>query len=321
MLGSLSGADRTARVVQPDVTFYRRRRRVGVGCHGIHRANPDRDCGRRRQRLPESLARRRVPRVVQRGGASRRKPPRGRATDPEDIFGSAVRQRTGRDTNAGDHQSPVEFLVLPEEFFGRAACQIPGAHHVALAPGDAYPIGDGVDDVIAEISQFLTGEVRLPAPERQICAILFTDLVGSTRRAESEGDAAWRQLLDRHDAVNRTAVSRRGGEVIKTTGDGVLALLPSATAAIEAAQTIRAQLRDENLEVRVGIHVGEIDRRGDDVSGLSVNIAARIMASAQPNQILTSAGVAQLTDAAHFTSLGPRTLKGLDGNWELFTVE
>jgi class 3 adenylate cyclase len=216
---------------------------------------------------------------------------------------------------------PPNFPVLPEEFFGRAARQIPGAHHVALAPGDAYPIGDGVDDVIAAISQFLTGEVRLPAPERIICAILFTDLVGSTRRAEAVGDAEWKRLLDQHDAVNRNAVTRRGGEVIKTTGDGVLALLPSATAAIEAAQTIRAQLGDENLEVRVGIHVGEIDRRGDDVSGLAVNIAARIMAGAQPDQILTSAGVAQLTDAAHFTSLGPRALKGLDGNWELFTVE
>ena len=126
-----------------------------------------------------------------------------------------------------------------------------------------------MDDLIVEISQYLTGEVRLPAPERQIAVILFTDLVGSTYRAESAGDAAWKRLLDRHDEVNRTAVNRRGGEVIKTTGDGVLALLPSATAAIEAAQTIRTQLRDEDLEVRIGIHLGEIDRRGNDMSRAS----------------------------------------------------
>jgi class 3 adenylate cyclase len=214
---------------------------------------------------------------------------------------------------------PADFFV-PEEFFGRAAQQIPDARHIALPPGDAYAIGAGVDDIIAEISRFLTGDARLPAPERRLCAILFTDLVGSTRRAEAAGDAAWKRLLDRHDAVNRTAVTRRGGEIIKTTGDGVLALLPSATAAIEAAQTIRAQLRDDDLEVRIGIHLGEIDRRGEDVSGLAVNIAARIMSSAEPDQILTSAVVAQTTDAAPFTSIGTRTLKGLDGTWELFTV-
>jgi class 3 adenylate cyclase/pimeloyl-ACP methyl ester carboxylesterase len=210
---------------------------------------------------------------------------------------------------------------IPEEFFGRAAYQIPDAQHLVLAPGDMFPVVGGVDDVVAEISRLLTGEVRLPAPERQMAVILFTDLVGSIRKAASTGDAAWRRLLDRHDAVNRSAVTRRGGEVIKTTGDGVLALLPSATAAIEAAQTIRAQLRDEDLEVRVGIHVGEIDHRGEDVSGLAVNIAARIMASAEPGQILTSAFVAHSTDAAPFTSLGPRTLKDVDGTWELFTVD
>jgi class 3 adenylate cyclase/pimeloyl-ACP methyl ester carboxylesterase len=210
---------------------------------------------------------------------------------------------------------------VPEEFFGRAAKQIPEAQHIVLPPGDMFPVVGGVDAIVAEISRFSTGEVRLPAPERQMAVILFTDLVGSTRKAASTGDAAWRRLLDRHDAVNRSAVTRRGGEVIKTTGDGVLALLPSATAAVDAAQTIRVQLRDEDLEVRVGIHLGEIDRRGEDVSGLAVNIAARIMSIAEPGQILTSALIAQTTDAAPFASLGTRTLKGLDGTWELFTVD
>jgi class 3 adenylate cyclase len=216
---------------------------------------------------------------------------------------------------------PAGRAMAPEEFFCRAAHQIPDAHHVRLPAGDMFAIGVGVDDIIAETSRFLTGEVVLPAPERQLSVILFTDLVGSTRRAEAAGDAAWKRLLDRHDSVNRIAVTRRGGEIVKTTGDGVLALLPSATAAIEAAQAIRAQLRDEDLEVRIGIHLGEIDRRGEDVSGRAVNIAARIMSSAEPDQILTSAVVAQTADAAPFTALGPRTLKGLDGSWELFTVD
>ncbi len=209
---------------------------------------------------------------------------------------------------------------VPDEFFGRAARQIAGAQLIALPPGDMFPVVGGVDDVVAEISRFVAGEVRLPPPERQMAVILFTDLVGSTRRAASSGDAEWRRLLDRHDSVNRSAVTRGGGEVIKTTGDGILALLPSATAAIGAAQTIRSRLCDENLEVRIGIHVGEIDRRGGDVSGLAVNIAARIMTLAEPGEILTSAFVAQSTDAAHFTALGPRTLKDL-GPWELFAVD
>lgn len=211
--------------------------------------------------------------------------------------------------------------VVPQEFLGRTAHQIAGAQHVALPPGDGLPVGAGVDDVIVEISRYLTGEVHLPAPERQIAVILYTDLVGSTRRAESSGDAAWKRLLDRHDDLTQTAVDRRGGRVIKTTGDGVLALLPSATAAIDAARSIRTQLRDEDLEVRIGIHLGEIDRRGDDVSGLAVNIAARIMASAEPGQILASAVVAQTTNATTFTTLGHRTLKDVGGTWEIYAAE
>jgi class 3 adenylate cyclase/pimeloyl-ACP methyl ester carboxylesterase len=214
----------------------------------------------------------------------------------------------------------VQGNFAPVEFYERVPCQISDSQHVALPPGDGYPFGIGVDDVIAEISRYVTGEIRLPAPERQIAVILFTDLVGSTARAEASGDAVWKRLLDRHDEVNRTTVGRRGGEVIKTTGDGVLALLPSATAAIEAAETIRAELSEQDLEVRVGIHVGEVDRRGDDVSGLAVNVAARIMAEAEPGQILVSEMVRHATAAATFAPLGSRSLKGVDGDRELFVV-
>jgi len=151
--------------------------------------------------------------------------------------------------------------------------------------------------------------------------ILFTDLVGSTRRAAVAGDAVWKRLLDRHDRVSRAEVSRRGGEVVKTTGDGVLALLPSATAAIEAARAIRAHLEDDDLQVRVGVHVGEIDRRGDDVSGLAVNTTARIMSTAEPGQILVSTVVTLTTSAASFASIGPQRLKDIEGTWELHSVD
>ena len=115
-------------------------------------------------------------------------------------------------------------------------------------------------------------------------------------------------------------MTRRGGEVVKTTGDGVLALLPSATGAIEAAQMIRAQLADQDLEVRIGIHVGEIDRRGDDVSGLAVNVAARIMAEATAGQILVSEIVTLVAPTATFDVIGARTLKGVEGERTLFAI-
>ena len=211
--------------------------------------------------------------------------------------------------------------VVPREYVGRTAREIPGAQLVELPPGDGFPVGVGVDDVIVEISRYLTGEVRLPAPERQISVVLFTDLVGSTRRAESAGDAAWKRLLDRHDEVNRSVVERRGGEVIKTTGDGILALMPSTTAAVDAAQTIRTQLREDDLEVRIGIHAGDVDRRGADISGLAVNIAARIMASAEPGQILTTSVVAEAADTEVFTALGPRNLKDIDRPKEIYALD
>ena len=217
-------------------------------------------------------------------------------------------------------RTPADYVV-PAEFFQRAAHQISGAELVVLPPGDLMPVGLGVDDLLAEISNYLVGQVQIPTPERQIAVIMFTDLVGSTRRAVAEGDAAWKQLLDRHDAVSRREVSHRGGEVIKTTGDGILALVPSATAAIEAASAIRAQLGHDDLQVRIGIHIGEIDRRGDDVSGLAVNIAARIMALGDAGQILTSTVVAQTTDVTSFTSIGPQTLKDIDGTWEIQAVK
>ena len=202
-----------------------------------------------------------------------------------------------------------EGSMVPAEHSQRAAVQIPDAELVVLPAGDDSLFGHGIDDVVAEISRFA-----------RPMTIVFTDLVGSTRRAATAGDAAWKQLLDRHDAASDREVARRGGHVIKTTGDGILALLPSATAAIQAARAIHDILLEDDLQVRIGIHVGEIDRRGDDVSGLAVNAAARIMSIADAGTILVSTVVTQMTDIASFTSIGPTSLKDIDGTWELFTV-
>src|SRR5262249_15266791 len=138
-----------------------------------------------------------------------------------------------------------------------------------------------------------TGERRAPTPERLVTAVLYTDLVASTDRATSLGDARWKRVLDRHDELSRACVGRRGGTGIKTTGDRIPALLPSAANAFRAALELRAVLLEEDLEVRVGVHVGDVDRRGTDISGVGVVIAARILNLARPGEILASSTAVQ----------------------------
>ena len=151
---------------------------------------------------------------------------------------------------------------------------------------------------------------------------MFTDLVDSTKRAASMGDASWKALLDRHDAAMRASVGRCGGTVVKTTGDGILATFPSAGVAVRAGQRLASELAGDDLEVRVGVHVGDVDKRGDDVSGLAVNTAARVMAKAGAGEVVVSASVvaAMAGEAASFESLGPHELKGIPGVWELFRL-
>jgi class 3 adenylate cyclase len=203
-----------------------------------------------------------------------------------------------------------------------AAERIPNATMVELDGEDFFPFMGDVDAVLGEIADFVVGERRLPPPERLLAAVMFTDLVGSTERAVSEGDAKWKSMLDRHDAAVRAAVGRCGGSVVKTTGDGVLALFPSTGGALNAARRLPSHLAADDLQVRIGVHVGDIDRRGDDVSGLAVNIAARVMALAPDGDIAVTASVvaAMAGQAATFESMGSHELKGIPGEWELFQV-
>jgi class 3 adenylate cyclase len=209
---------------------------------------------------------------------------------------------------------------VPDGYFERSAGLIPGAQLVNLGEGSHNPFGVGVDDVLAEITQFVTGAVQLPEPDRSLAAIMFTDIVGSTRRATEVGDQRWKALVDRHDEVSESSTLRHGGEMIKTTGDGVLSVFPSTSAAIRAARDITRELRRLELPVRVGIHAGQIDRRGRDVSGLALNIAARIMATADADQILVSDIVARITNEEAFVAAGDHALKDLDGMWTLYEV-
>jgi class 3 adenylate cyclase/pimeloyl-ACP methyl ester carboxylesterase len=215
----------------------------------------------------------------------------------------------------GDAYVPPEAVVL-------AASQINGATVVELDGADHFPFLGDVDAVVAEIASFVVGERRLPPPQRLLAALLFTDLVASTERATSLGDTAWKSVLDRHDKTLRATVGRCGGTVVKTTGDGVLALLPSATAAVRAGERIRDDLAVQGLAVRIGIHVGDIDRRGDDVSGIGVHVASRVLGLASPGEVLVSRTVTDLVAGSgiEFADRGEYQLKGVAGSWQLFAV-
>jgi class 3 adenylate cyclase len=151
---------------------------------------------------------------------------------------------------------------------------------------------------------------------------MFTDIVGSTEQLAKLGDKAWRQLLDRHDAVTSRQVERFRGRAIKQTGDGVLATFDGPARAVQCARTIQDATRAIGLEVRAGLHVGECELRGDDIGGLAVHIAARVAAAAGPGEILVSSTVKDLVAGSglEFSDRGPQKLKGVPGEWRLFSV-
>ncbi len=200
---------------------------------------------------------------------------------------------------------------------------IPGAKLVEVAGPDIYPVAGDVDALVVETVSFVTGTAPDLAPERSIAVVLFTDLVDSTQRASREGDRRWRDLLDVHDRVVEHHVSRHGGRVVKYTGDGVLALLPSATIALDTARAIIDELRSQGLELRAGAHVGDVDIRGDDVSGIVVNVAARIMAQAGAGEVLVSESLrlATLGSGFRFRDARVAELKGVPGEWVLHRWE
>jgi class 3 adenylate cyclase len=212
--------------------------------------------------------------------------------------------------------------LSPDRLSDPILALVPNAVRVDLPGEDHLIFGGEVDALLAEVTLFVTGGARLPAPERELAAIMFSDLVASTERATALGDAHWKRLLDRHDEVARSCIGRRGGTIIKIDGDGILATFPSATNAIRAAQDLRTALLRERLELRAAIHVGEIEHRGHDVSGIAVVIAHRVMEHAKSGEVLVSEAVPPVATGSglQFQESGRRQLKGVPGTWCLYTV-
>jgi class 3 adenylate cyclase len=181
--------------------------------------------------------------------------------------------------------------------------------------------GEHADDFIDQIEEFLTGR-RTSAAERVLTTVLFSDIVGSTERAAALGDRAWRALLDSHDAIVRAELTRYGGNEVNTTGDGFVAAFESPTSAVRCGRAIVNGAAAAQVPVRVGVHTGECERRGDDLAGVAVHIAARVGALAAPGEVLVSRTVRDLVSGSElrFVDRGTHELKGVPDTWQLFAL-
>ena len=211
--------------------------------------------------------------------------------------------------------------LLPIEYGRYLAEHIADAKLVEL-PGTDIPLPWDADIAQDHVEEFL-GALRRPStPTRVLATVLFTDIVGSTDQASRLGDRRWRELLEVHDELARRVVEEFQGQLIKTTGDGVLATFDGPGRGIRCAAALRDELRAIGLQIRAGLHTGEVELRDGDVGGIAVHIAARVMATAGPGEVVTSRTVRDLVVGSDITvkDRGRHRLKGVEGTWPLFAV-
>ena len=208
---------------------------------------------------------------------------------------------------------------------GRAfAAQIPDARYIEYPGSDhAFWSGD-VEALLGDIEEFITGyrEAESTNLERILTTLLFTDIVDSTRLAAEMGDQNWRRLLDSHDQLARQMVERHRGNMIKNTGDGILATFDGPGRAVRCALAFSVAAKQLGLTLRSGLHTGEIEVRGRDIAGIAVHVAARVMTKSGPEEVLVSRVVADLVAGAglNFDERGEFEFKGLPGRWDLFAA-
>ncbi len=213
--------------------------------------------------------------------------------------------------------------VFPSATARELAARIPGARHVELPGVNHVPWAGDSESYVAEIEEFLTGVRTQPRPDRVLATILVTDLVASTERAAASGDEAWRELMARHDALVADQLRRFGGREVKHTGDGILATFDGPARAMHCARAIVSAAREDlGLDVRAGLHTGEVEVVGADLRGLAVHIAARICAEGGPGEVLVSRTAKELVIGSdvRLAHHATRRLKGVPGEWSLFVL-
>jgi class 3 adenylate cyclase len=211
---------------------------------------------------------------------------------------------------------------LPVDHGRYLAEHIADARYVELPGPDNLMWAGDQDAVVAEIQAFVTGVRPVPSPRRILAAVLFTDIVGSTEVAGRLGDARWQALLEDHNRLVRRELDRHGGREIRIIGDGFLATFEAPARAVRCALAIRDAVRELGLDVRAGIHVGEVEVLPNDIAGLGVHIGARVSAQAGAGEVLVSSTVKDLVTGSgiEFDDRGSHALKGVPGEWRLFAV-
>jgi pimeloyl-ACP methyl ester carboxylesterase len=202
------------------------------------------------------------------------------------------------------------------------AAQVPGAKYVEL-PGDEHLIWAGdVDAVIDEVEEFLTGSRPVPDPDRMLATVLFTDIVSSTRHASALGDRRWGEVLEEHHAIVRRELERFRGREIDTAGDGFFATFDGPARAVRAAVSIRDAVHALGVEVRAGMHTGEVQVVDEKIRGIAVHTGARIAGTAAAGEVLVSGTVKDLVAGSgiEFDDRGVHELKGVPGEWRLYAV-
>jgi class 3 adenylate cyclase len=202
------------------------------------------------------------------------------------------------------------------------AKHIPGARLVELEGSDnLFSIGDS-EAIVGEIEEFLTGARHDREPDRMLATVMFTDIVDSTRRAAELGDRPWRELLERHDALIRRGLERHRGREVKRTGDGFLVTFDGPARAIRCAASVAEAVRTLGIELRAGLHTGELEVMNGDLGGLAVHIAARVMGLAGASEVLVSGTVKDLVvgSGIDFEDRGTHELRGVPGDWRLYAV-
>jgi class 3 adenylate cyclase len=237
-------------------------------------------------------------------------------------FGSDVRSALPAVTAPTLILHRVDDVVLALDHARYLADHIADAKLVEL-PGadDLMWVGDA-DQVLDEIEEFLTGMRRGPQSDSVLATVLYTDIVDSTRQASELGDRVWSERLDAHDAMVRRQLERFRGREVKSLGDGFLTLFDGPARAIQCGCAIRDGGRQLGIDVRVGMHTGEVGLRGDDITGIAANIGARVVSLAQPGEVLVSRTVTDLVAGSGITfeDRGEHELKGVPGRWQLFAV-
>lgn len=252
---------------------------------------------------------------------NRAMPPSMARVVTESITESDVRDRLARITAPTLVLHRGESRFVPAAHGRYLAEHISGSRYVELPGVDTlHWVGD-TGPMLDEIEEFITG-VRGSAGERVLTTMVFTDIVGSTHRAAELGDRRWHDLLDNHDRIVRNELGRFRGREVNTAGDGFVATFTSPSLALDCAEAIVDAVRPLGIEVRAGVHAGEVEMRGADIAGMAVHIAARVGALAGPNEVLVSSTVRDIVTGSRrsFADHGEHDLKGVPGSWRLYSL-